>query len=502
MKKPRVFRKLFIIFIIATTLFSSSFFINLAYATSLDKINLNDYIAYFYNRYSQHFDKYGLAYKAPGYGVLDFKQAQTAREILSLATYYKYRALRGEARAKFILRAAILNARYELNSRSAKTYSFSDAWAQLAMLDLLKVLPKLLTHQEKEQLYSEISSRIKPGILAPDSSNRAILGAVYWQIIVNDLFNKKLISLEKKQEYNQLIYHKLSSAIQQSIAPDGWYLEGRPLKFNPHYHMVTASALMVYADITNDIQAYLLAKKMTVNLRSVSFPNGMVEARLGQRPVGLGAQFYLGIGLLNYRFGFKDYAAYFNYATGDRFFSDLQHPNRLEYHTTIYNSKPNYHDDISFSNLAELVLKDSYLTAVKINPAIKFLTGAKPVVDYKDLEAVQVDDDYSLIKKKPQKLGEAIRYRHTSVGHIYNYGQPRLTASLEDKKIEKFLAYCQPYHLKSASRDILLSAYLYGGYTLPEILDTILHGPRAVHPTIPAIIWRHSVNYQKYLHQQ
>ncbi len=41
---------------------------------------------------------------------------------------------------------------------------------------------------------------------------------------------------------------------------------------------------------------------------------------------------------------------------GHRFFSDKQHPDRLEFHSTIENSDPQFHDDYAFSDKAELAL--------------------------------------------------------------------------------------------------------------------------------------------------
>lgn len=53
-------------------------------------------------------------------------------------------------------------------------------------------------------------------------------------------------------------------------------------------------------------------------------------------------------------------------------------------------------------------------------------------------------------------------------------------------------------HLDPIDLSTLISAYLYGGYSIAEIKDTLYNGPRAVHPTIPADIWRKSAVYQTY----
>jgi len=47
----------------------------------------------------------------------------------------------------------------------------------------------------------------------------------------------------------------------------------------------------------------------------------------------------------------------------------------------------------------------------------------------------------------------------------------------------------------------LVNAYIYGRYTVDEIADTILHGPAAVHPGIPAGVWRATSEYEIYLNR-
>ncbi len=498
------FKKIFILFIITITFFSSSFFITPVQAQSQAKIDLKNYLAYFYNRYSQHFDEYGMIFKTPGYGVIQFKQPQTAREILSLATYYKYRALQGEANARSIIRQAILTAQQELNSRSYHNQSFSDAWAQMDMISLLDQIPFLLSQHEQDKIYQDIINRIETGIQAPDTSNRAALGAVYWQQIVNNLYYKKLIDLSAKNKYDKLIYHKIKQVLINDIDKNYWYLEGTPMQFNPHYHLITAMTFASYAEITGDIEFYIIAKKMIKNLRQLAFNNGMIEAHIGKRPVGLGAQFYLGLGLLSYKFGFKDYSVFLAYADGDRFFSDINYPNRLEYHATLKNSWPNYHDDISFDNLAELALLIPSFKNIIIDLTINKTNEVGDIVYYKNLEIKQIDADHSVITKKilTNSVLSSVHNLSTPILNITQfYNLNKLDTILENKKILGFLAQINKYKLSQQTKTTLASAYIYGGYTLNEIIDTIKHGPRAVHPTIPAVIWRQTINYQRYLKQ-
>lgn len=495
----KIFKRLFILFIIITTFFSSSFFVPAVHAQ--EKIDLKNYLTYFYNRYSQHLDEQGMIFKTPGYGVTKFRKPQTAREILSLATYYKYRALQGDTQARKIIRQAILDAQQELNSRNYYSQSFSDAWAQMTMLSLLDQIPFLLTSSEQIQIQQDIINRIETGIQAPDTSNRAALSAVYWQQIVNILQQKEFITAINKKKFDILIYRKIKQVLLNDIDQQYWYLEGTPRQFNPHYHLITAVAFASYAEITGNIEFEVAAKKMTQNLNKLAFNNGMIEAQIGKRPVGLGAQFYLGLGLLNYKFNFNQSNTFLNYAWGDRFFSDPNYPNRLEYHSTLQGQKPNYHDDISFSNLAELaLLTPSFKNILIDSETSKFSKSSETneVIHFRGLEVTQVNNDYTIISKKVS----ATNLQQPILELNQTYGFKKLDRILENKKIKEFLSQVSQYRLTPQAKNILASAYIYGGYTIDEIIDTIENGPRAVHPTIPAEVWRRTVNYQRYLEQK
>ena len=171
--------------------------------------NLNDYLAYFYNRYSQHLDAHGFVFKTPDYDVENFSAPDSAREILSLALYYKYRALSGEAGALVKVKQAVLDAEQELSSRPTVTLSFSDGFAEMATISLLNSFPTLFESTEKDLLYENILKRIPAGFLAADTSNRAALSAVYWQFVLNDFFQKKWISPGDYERLSKLIYEKI-----------------------------------------------------------------------------------------------------------------------------------------------------------------------------------------------------------------------------------------------------------------------------------------------------
>jgi hypothetical protein len=321
-----------------------------------DNVSLDSYLSYFYGRYSLNFDVHGLVFKTPGYGVTEFRGPQSAREMIGLSMYYKYRALQSDASARFKIRQAVIDADNALQTRPGYSQSFEDAIAQLLMIDAIDNIPLLFNASERNSIYQDIAGRAETGLLAGDTSNRAALSAAYWQKIINILSAKNIISQDRYDYLSGLAYQKIKQVTLIDVTPDNWYQEDTPMKFNPHYHVVTAFAMLAYGEFSGRQEFIDLSQKMTANIRSISFSNGMVEAKIGNRPAGLGAQFYLMLGLLSYCFGYSDYNTYFSYAYGDRFFSDPQYPDRLEYHSTVSKTESNYHDDISFSNMGELAL--------------------------------------------------------------------------------------------------------------------------------------------------
>jgi len=318
--------------------------------------SLNEYSRYFYDRYSRHFDSVGLRYAAPAYGISDFSAPQTAREWISLASYYKYRAFSGNQQARLLIRQAITEALKEIESRPLYTLSFHDAEAFFLMVRMDEHIPTLLTVSEKTRLRGLLKRALEPGIQAPDSENRAVVAAVHWRYLARHLVDGGDLSSAELRKLDQLIQKKIDRALAHSLTKTGWYFENNKKDFTPHYHAVSAFMLAVYGDMTSRPEYSNLARTMYFNLKKISFDNGMVEARIGHRPLGLGAQFYLMQGLLGYYFDDNDYRVYLFYASGNRFFSDPLHPDRLEYHSTIEYSDPNFHDDYAFSDAAELAL--------------------------------------------------------------------------------------------------------------------------------------------------
>lgn len=311
---------------------------------------LNNYFEYFYNRYSQHFDTNGLKYAIPDYGVKKMTYPTTPREIISLASYYKFRALKDDSTAQVVTREELLASLSALEKQTH--FSFNDGEALYLSYTLDKQLPNLLSFEEKIRLKQTIVNILETGLLAKDTENRAIISATHFQILINELFKENLIEEKNKIKLDQLAKEKIDLAIKQTISKDGWYRENN--LFSPHYQAVSAYMILLYSESTNNSDYYTLAKKMYFNLKALSFNNGLIEAKIGNRPVGLGAQFYLMMGIMGLSFQDKEAAAFLAFAQSNTFFQDKKYPNRLEYHCTSCSYHLNFHDDYAFSDIAEL----------------------------------------------------------------------------------------------------------------------------------------------------
>lgn len=433
-KERKNMKKWVVIFLIS--LIVQIFGVGLASAENGDEA----YLKYFYNRYSQQFDKIGLKYAVPDYGVKNFSAPKSGREIISLAGYYKYRAIAGEKKPKAVLRDGVLKSIKEISSRPAKTLSFNDAEALFLAVRLAEEVPDLLNQKETTDLFKTVKDSLRPGIAAADTENRALIAGAHWQYLNNYLLEKSLITTEEKSANDVTIKNKIMAAVKDSISPAGWYREGGEVV--PHYQAVSAFMLLAYGRLTNQKEYLDLAERLYQNLKKITFSSGLVEAQVGPRPVGLGAQFYLMMGSLGEAAGDTDAAVYFNYAVGNRFFSDARYPNRLEYHRTSVEYKrqtykvrvrkklvtrvkwtaiaarANYHDDYAFVDAAELGLAvnvilpstegtpTSGVGATNAGIPIKSGMTIQNPLNYTDDGELQVQNDgtaikiYDLIKKQ------------------------------------------------------------------------------------------------------
>lgn len=318
--------------------------------------NIQNYIKKTSNRYSKHFDQNGWQYNQPNYSIID-KFPNTAREWMMFASYYFDKKQKTD---KVKIAIAINNAYQEIQNRPTTTQSFEDSIAHFLIYTQKNQLDNLLLQELNLQIYNSLKARLK----VKDTENRAIIAAVLDSYLTKQLRKEKFIT---KKHYQKLIkknIKKINKGISECIDQDGWYYEGNQKIFSTHYHILTAYFLMFYGDYFNNAAYLSLAKKMTSNIRKITFQNGFIEAKIGMRPIGLGAQTYLMLGLLNKRYHYKDYSIYLNYMK-PRFFYDKKHPNRLEFHSTLENTEPNFHDDIGFSLATEISKLDPKISNTK-----------------------------------------------------------------------------------------------------------------------------------------
>jgi hypothetical protein len=348
--------------------FVFSLFLNILAVRAVEtENNLESTVSKYYNKYSLYFDQYGLRYASPTYGVPEFKKPETAREIASLSSYYKYRSVTDQ-KVRNILRQNILKSLSEITSRDKKTLSFNDTEALFLIARTIEHNPKILSSIEQEYFWYQIEKLIQSGISAPDTENRAIISAVHWQYLLGEVSEKRDVNSLYQMYLKYFIKQKIDTALEDVLVNDRWYLENRKKDFSPHYQAVTALMLTWYFDQTEDEKYLKLAENMYEGLKMISFGNGMVEAKVGQRPVGLGSQFYLMMSTVGSYLNDSDSSIYLDHLTSDNYFSDARYPDRLEFHPTDRSSKIIFHDDYAFSDKAEIsLLLDQKKSFTEIN---------------------------------------------------------------------------------------------------------------------------------------
>jgi len=345
-------------------------------AESDNNSSLDNYVEYFYNRYSQHFDQNGLVYAVPEYGQKKFTEPEKIREWISLISYYKYKAINGDQSAQKIIRFGILKGYNELLKRKSESQSFQEAEAHFLTIQILEKIPNLFDKKTEQAIWNTINNYLENGIKALDTENRAIIAGTHWQYITNHLFEKKIINLAKKKYLDQLIKEKIDQAIKESINTDYWYLENNLNDFSVHYHAVSAFMLMIYGDLSAQEKYLNIAHQMYNNLQKITLNNGEIPAQIGRRPSALGAQFYLITGLLADYFNDNNYMSYLSFANGDQFFQDPNYPNKLEFHSgNIFN------DDYAFSDIAELGLIIPKLKNISLYYKINLPQPAQSFID-------------------------------------------------------------------------------------------------------------------------
>jgi hypothetical protein len=165
--------KIIILFLITNLIFLP----NISLAQNNSK--LDNYVEYFYNRYSQHFDQNGLVYAQTEYGIPDFTKPTKIREWVSLVSYYKYKAIEGDVSAQNIIRFGILKGYDELLKRGSQSQSFHEAEAHFLSIQILEKIPNLLNERTEKAIYNILNNYLEDGIKALDTENRAIIAGAH-----------------------------------------------------------------------------------------------------------------------------------------------------------------------------------------------------------------------------------------------------------------------------------------------------------------------------------
>jgi len=322
--------------------------------------NLKEYIKFFYTKHSHFLDvTYHQTLKTWHFNTPYYFPKKSwqktnihPRYHISAASFYKFRVSQSPYAQK-IVRQAVFDA--TLNNKALIfDQSFNNAIANFLIIRLIEQ-KDLFNQIKKKQILAWIKHRLLPGLLAQDTENRAALAAVYWQYVANYLYAKKMLKFNEFQKIKQLTQNKIDLSIKQTLDKNYYYRENS--LFSLHYHIVETYMLLNYGVMTNNKYYIDLANKMTKIINTLANDDGFLDASLGHRPTGCGAQSYLMAGVLNKYFDNKIQAEKFlNYADGNRFFADPKYPNRLVWYNTSLANPNQFNDDISFVNMAELAL--------------------------------------------------------------------------------------------------------------------------------------------------
>lgn len=338
-----------------------------ALSASETAMSLNDYIAYFYNKHSKFLDEtYQAPYRTWHFDIPYYEPTKRWQKTIfrpryhaSSAMFYKYR-LPENPYARGIVREAILDStiRYK-NNVSYET--FDGAIASFLITRLVEYeekLPeekRLLREEEKQKIFAVLKQRLFRGLSVNDTENRAAIAGAYWFYTGAYLKKQGVLTDSEFQKVKDGAKQKIDKSVKETLTrPDNKYRE-RGL-FSLHYHIVEAYMLLLYGHLTKDKAYIQKAKIMTDVINAFARQDGFLDAHIGHRPGGIGAQGYLMAGTLNLYFKNKTRAeAFFNYAYGERFFKDPKYQNRLVWYDAK-TSSPIFNDDISYANMAESAL--------------------------------------------------------------------------------------------------------------------------------------------------
>ncbi len=338
-------------------------------------LTFDQYAANLSSRSARNFMANGQQFAQPEYGIPEFTLATSPRYRMLIAAYFRFQAQDGDVDAIATLKTTTLTAARLLENLLVDP-SFENAQAWFLLLRMTEQFPDLFSDEERSTLFAAMASYAAKAVVSPDTENRALITASHWSYIINRLEKQKLLSTAQVAQYRRQLKTMVDRAVAATVTPDRWYRENG--KFSVHYQAVAAFNLLSYARFAKQPREEMIALAMYRNLTLLALKNGMVEARLGARPVGLGAQFYVMMGVMGTIAKDADAPVFFAYAQGDRFFSDKRYPDRLEFHSTKEGSTPQFHDDIAFSDVVELAsVLPRFSTGIPIMGRTVLASGTK-----------------------------------------------------------------------------------------------------------------------------
>lgn len=234
------------------------------------------------------------------------------------------------------------------DGRKISTRSFDDAIGFYLALEILRQQPELFSANERAQMIANIRTWLPWVLRAPDTENRALLGAAYGEAILTH----PLITFDEQERaaLATLLWQKIQVGLQ-SVDDRGIYREGAPPKFSLHYHLVTTGMLYFLAAQLDDPALRATADKMTAYVHR-GFPLGKITWRGSARPTGIGLQTIYLRAFVEKMAGNKKWSAYWEKESRGRGFIDLTAPNRLVWHDDVDKT---LNDDYSFVSITALL---------------------------------------------------------------------------------------------------------------------------------------------------
>lgn len=234
------------------------------------------------------------------------------------------------------------------NGAQISTRSFHDAIGLYLGLRILEAHPNIITPDERV-LALHNAKEMFPWILrAPDTENRALLGAAYGTLILRH----PLLSFTEDEhtQYEKLIRTKVSTALR-NIDKSGIYREGSPARYSLHYHLVATVMLAIVGQELNDPTYTATARRMALYVHN-RYPMGQLTWRGSGRPTGIGLQTVLLRATTECYLRATTWERYWLKESANRGFIDRTHPNRLVWRD---DKDTTLNDDYSFMNMAAIV---------------------------------------------------------------------------------------------------------------------------------------------------